>query len=377
MNKRIFILTLVFLGVVLTGWIYYVSAQAKAAASIEKISVDWWGSGHADKTSLAFTYWNTAEPAEIPAYCAKCHSGPAFLDFLGQDGSTEFKVDAPGPIERVITCEVCHNEKAHALEEVSFPSGEILKMADRSALCGTCHSGLSAGNQVTDAIRGKADDEVLPDAAFITPHYYYAATTAYGTQAKGGYEYPHKTYAGKFYHAEGVQNCTQCHDPHNLLIQKEYKGRNVDLCGACHPIVTGYADYKSIFVDGVDYDADGKVEGVYHEIEGVQEVLYEAIQHYAKEILGSPIIWADQNPYLFIDSNANGKADKEEINPMNVYSKFTPRLLRAGFNYQFSLKDPGGYVHNGKYMLQLLFDSIEDLASVVKVPINGLIRPVG
>ncbi len=98
MNKRIFILVLVFLGVFLAGWIYYLSSQTKAAALIEKISVDWWGSGHADVTSRSFTYWNTADPAEVPANCAKCHSGPAFLDFLGQDGSIQFKVDAPGPI---------------------------------------------------------------------------------------------------------------------------------------------------------------------------------------------------------------------------------------------------------------------------------------
>lgn len=376
MNKRIFILVLVFLGVFLAGWIYYLSSQTKSAASIEKISVDWWGSGHADVTSRSFTYWNTADPAEIPANCAKCHSGPAFLDFLGQDGSAEFKVDAPGPIERVITCEVCHNEKAHALEEVSFPSGEKLKVVEGNALCGTCHSGLSAGTRVASVISGKVDDVVVPDTTFITPHYYYAAATAFGTQAKGGYEYPGKTYVGKFYHAEGVQTCTQCHDPHSLRMQQEYQGKNVNLCGACHSNVTGFADYKSVFVDGVDYDADGKVEGVYHEIQGVQAVLYEAIQRYAKEVLGTPIVWTDQNPYLFIDSNGDGKADKEEVSRTNAYTKFTPRLLRAGFNYQFSLKDPAGYVHNGKYILQLLYDSIEDLASVVKAPFNGLVRPI-
>ena len=376
MNKRLFIIILVFLGLFLTGWIYYISSQTREAASINKISVDWWGSAHADVTAEAFTHWNEDDPPLIPPNCAKCHSGPSFIDFIGQDGSAEFSVDAPGPIERVITCEVCHNEKAHALENVTFPSGETLKLGEGDAICGTCHSGLTAGTRVTTVVADYGDDEVIPDASFVTPHYFYAATTAYGSEAKGGYEYSDKTYAGKFYHAEGVQTCTECHEPHNLRIQKEYKGENVNLCATCHSNVTGYPDYKEVFVDGVDYDADGIVEGLYHEIQGVQVALYRAIQLYASEVIGSPIIWADQHPYLFVDSNGNGEVDEDEVRRVNAYSKFTPRLLRAGFNYQFSIEDPGAYIHNGKYVLQLMYDSIEDLASVVKVTYSDLIRPV-
>jgi hypothetical protein len=59
----------------------------------------------------------------------------------------------------------------------------------------------------------------------------------------------------------------------------------------------------------------------------------------------------------------------------NQYVGFTPRLMRAAFNYQFSANDPAGYVHNGKYMLQLLYDSIEDLSQVTNVDMNGLVRP--
>jgi len=40
-------------------------------------------------------------------------------------------------------------------------------------------------------------------------------------------------------------------------------------------------------------------------------------------------------------------------------------LLRAGFNYQYSQKDPGAFVHNPQYVIQFLIDSIEDLGGDV------------
>ncbi|HUV16222.1 MAG TPA: cytochrome c3 family protein [Pelolinea sp.] len=375
MNKRLFVMLIVGLFAGLAGWVFYVSTQAKESASVQKISVDWWGSAHADVTAEAFVHWNEDEPPQVPPNCAKCHSGTAFIDFLGQDGSAAMKVDKPGLIESVITCTVCHNEKADVLELVTFPSGEEIRFDPGDALCGTCHSGLSAGSRVDSAAGGISDDEIVPDASFITPHYAFAAATSLGGEAKVGFEYPGKAYAGKFIHAEGVESCTQCHEPHNLRMQKDYTGENVSLCGACHSNVTGFADYRDVFVDGVDYDFDGTVEGVYHEIQGMQKFLMTSIQLYVKETLDTTIGWADAFPYLFVDTNGDGEISEDEAAFPNRYTQFTPRLMRAAFNYQFSAKEPGGYVHNGKYVLQLLYDAIEDLSTVVDAPLDGLVRP--
>jgi hypothetical protein len=41
----------------------------------------------------------------------------------------------------------------------------------------------------------------------------------------------------------------------------------------------------------------------------------------------------------------------------------------------FTVKEPGAYIHNGKYVLQLMFDSIEDLSAVSGVTTDGLTRP--
>jgi len=373
MNKRTFIIALVLIFCALIGWIIYVSYQAREARSVSEVSVDWWNSAHADASAEAFIHWNEDDPAEIPTYCAKCHSGQAFLDYLGQDGSTAMVVDNPGEINSVITCEVCHNEKADMLETVVFPSGVEINMGLNNALCGTCHSGNGAGTRVASASEGFTDDEIIPEASFITPHYAYSAAIVYGAEAQVGYQYDGKSYAGRFEHAEGVETCTQCHDPHSLRMRKDYGDAN--LCAACHSNVISFADYREVFVDGVDYDGDGAVEGTYHEIQGMQAVLLQTIQKYASEQFGQPIGWADQFPYLFKDTNNNGEIDGEEAAFSNQYDIFTPRLLRTAFNFQFSAKEPAGYVHNGDYVLQLLYDAIQDLSQVVEADTASLVRP--
>jgi len=373
MNKRTFIIALVLIACTLIGWYIYVSVQAQEARAVSEVSIDWWGSAHADAEAEAFIHWNEDDPAQIPINCAKCHSGKAFLDYLGQDGSTAMVVDNPGQINSVITCEVCHNEKADMLENVVFPSGIEINMGTGDALCGTCHSGNGAGTRVDSTSEGFSDDEIIPEASFITPHYAFAAATSFGAEAQVGYQYDGKSYVNRYEHAEGVETCTQCHDSHSLRMRKDYGDAN--LCAACHSNVTGYPDYREVYVDGIDYDGDGTIEGVYHEIQGTQAFLLDVIQEYASQELEQPIGWADQYPYLFKDTNDNGEIDGEEAAFPNQYDMYTPRLLRAAFNFQFSAKAPAGYVHNGKYVLQLLYDAIDDLSQVVETDTSALVRP--
>ena len=60
----------------------------------------------------------------------------------------------------------------------------------------------------------------------------------------------------------------------------------------------------------------------------------------------------------------------------NRYTKWTPRLLRAAYNYQYAQKDPGLFAHNPDYAAQFLYDSLEDLAAGgVKVDMTGMVRP--
>ena len=373
MNKRALLILLMFLVVLLTGWIYYVSSQVKQPEPVEKISVKWWDSAHADITAEAFVHWNEDEPSEVPVNCAKCHSGQGFLDYIGQDGSQSMYVDEPAAIESVISCEVCHNESSTSLETVIFPSGNEIILKSSDAICATCHSGMSAGSQVDSVSTGYADDEIIPDSSFINPHYAFAAATWAGSKGSGGYQYPTKEYSGQFTHAVGVQTCTQCHDPHSLHIEQDYE--NADLCSTCHSEVSNYKDYRNVNESGVDYDGNGEIEGLYYEIEGVRSILFEAVQQYTQEILAVGIGWADQYPYLFVDTDMDGDLSADEMAFPNAFSTFTPRLMRTMFNYQFSIKDPAGYVHNGTYILQLLYDSIEDISGVMPISFDLSTRP--
>ena len=68
---------------------------------------------------------------------------------------------------------------------------------------------------------------------------------------------------------------------------------------------------------------------------------------------------------------ANGQVDEGEAAYANRYAGWTPRLLRAAYNYQYATKDPGAFAHNGKYALQTLHDALEDLGRDVR----GITRP--
>ena len=61
----------------------------------------------------------------------------------------------------------------------------------------------------------------------------------------------------------------------------------------------------------------------------------------------------------------SGVADADETKFPNRYMAWTPRLLKAAYNYQFIIKDPGAYAHNSTYAIELLYDSLSDLGAKV------------
>jgi hypothetical protein len=87
----------------------------------------------------------------------------------------------------------------------------------------------------------------------------------------------------------------------------------------------------------------------------------------------TPIVYdGHSHPYFFQDTNGNGVRDADET---AGYKSFTPRLLRAAYNYQYAQKDPGAYAHNGKYIIQVMYDGIADLSTQVPVDMSRMTRP--
>jgi hypothetical protein len=307
----------------------------------------WAGSGHADAEAEAFVHWDEDDPAVVPARCAKCHSEGGYLDFLGADGTEAGVVNNDAAIGTSVTCIACHNAATATKSSVVMPSGLEITGLGPEARCMECHQGRESTVSVNASIEeaGVDDDATSEDLGFRNIHYFAAAATKYGTMAKGGYEYDGKTYDGNFGHVVEFDSCTECHSPHTLQVR-------VDDCAECHSGMSTAEDARDIRMPAslVDYDGDGDVsEGLFYEVEGMREALYGAIQAYAAEVAGTPIVYdAHAYPYWFTDAEER-------------FASWTPRLLRAAYNYQTATKDPGGYAHGGKYIIQLLFDSIEDL----------------
>lgn len=347
-------------------------AEAMAEPALEvPFLEEWMGSAHADAEAEAFVHWNEDDPQEVPPACARCHSTPGFQDYIGADGTAAGSVESPAPIGTLVECVACHNDVTLTMDSVVMPSGAEITGLGREARCMQCHQGRASTNSVNDAITeaGLTEDvdTVSEDLGFINIHYFAAAATKYGTVAKGGYQYDGKSYDSNFAHVDTFDTCVECHNPHTLEVR-------VEQCAACHSGVSTVEDLKNVRMPGslVDYDGDGDfTEGVYFELDGLRALLNEAIQAYAGEVVGTPIVYdSAAYPYFFIDTNADGEASPDEAAFPNRYATWTPRLLKAAYNYQVSSKDPGAFAHGGKYIIQLLFDSIEDLNAALSEPVD-------
>ena len=100
-------------------------------------------------------------------------------------------------------------------------------------------------------------------------------------------------------------------------------------------------------------------KGLKGEIDTMQEALLAAMSAYAESVGAAPIVYdSHAYPYFFNDAGEG-------------YATWTPRLARAAYNYQYAAKDPGVFAHNGAYMIQVLYDALEDIGADV----SGMTRP--
>jgi hypothetical protein len=346
--------------------------ESAPAASLPTTEIpyyaEWASSPHAKRGAEPFNHWN--KEGSIPVACARCHSTPGFLDYLGADGTAAGVVDHPAPIGTVITCVACHNSRTRALTSVTFPSGLKVENQGADARCMSCHQGVESTDSVARATEGLGDDAAEPKLQFINVHYAAAGATLYGAEARVGYEYPGKSYAGRFQHRAPYNHCTGCHETHTV----EIKFRD---CAACHREVSDKASLHRIRTSTIDRDGNGDVnEGIAQEIDHLRDRLLAAITDYAKTVANKPIAYKlEDYPYFFVDTNGNGVVDADEAKFPNRYNAWTPRLLRAAYNYQFVTKDPAAFAHNPTYAIQLLHDSLGDLGAKIRVDMGKAQRP--
>ena len=198
------------------------------------------------------------------------------------------------------------------------------------------------------------DDELSEALRFLNVHYFAAGASLFGAEAQGAYQYAGKEYVGRNEHVPGFDTCVECHDTHALEVIFEE-------CVDCHEGVASEEDLQNIRVSEVDYDGDGDVtEGVANEIETMSEALLLAMADYAAGTEGVDGIVYNSHAYPYFFNDAEER-----------YATWTPALLRAAYNYQYAQKDPGAFAHNGQYLIQALYDSLESMGADV----SGMTRP--
>jgi hypothetical protein len=309
--------------------------------------------GHFAGNTEPFRHWDGEEEGNgvVPGTCAKCHTAAGLPQFI-KEGAV-----ISNPASNGFQCSTCHDEanwpNRYQIASVTFPSGKAVSFAvdadgkpaaDDSNLCISCHQGRESTASVNKAIAatGAGDDEVAK-LSFRNVHYFAAGATLFGNDVQGAYQYANQTYLGQNV-VHPLNKCKDCHDVHKLEPKFE-------ACATCH----GDTKPENIRfnTDTTDWDGDGNVtEGIKGEIDTLAEALYAAIQSYA-ESHGSAITYDPAVYPYFLGEDGAG------------YAAWTPRLLRAAYNYQYVQKDPGAFVHNPKYVIQFLYDSIKDLGGNV------------
>ncbi|MEE8320655.1 MAG: hypothetical protein V3R68_02300 [Gammaproteobacteria bacterium] len=313
--------------------------------------------------------------------CVKCHTATGLPDFL-DDGLIN-RVDADGedfPHTQTngLLCTTCHTSPPalRSVPSVTAPNGAVLDLGDSSNLCLNCHTGR----------RGMADvhDELNDDPPWSPPsiHYYPAGAILYGTEVKGGYEFPGKNYMGlnTFPNHNGRFNtCVQCHmssvglyDGAPKVQTNHYvKKPNPADCVGCHGFDVSQPnpgmDPAKFEFSGIrpgsipDFDGDGNTsESMEDEILGLEA----AVTAQMGIVMNTPLVFYHGRYYG--DLNNNGIMDGDEDDRSNRTSYTTHATLKAAYNMRLLYSEPHAYIHNPFYLAQLLVDTIEHLGGSIK-----------
>lgn len=364
-------------------------------------------SGHFDTSAAAYRNWDEDTDHLVDPSCTRCHSVEGFL-FRVKYGIDQ---TIPAQLSSGMTCESCHEAGTsftplggqtparRYVKSVAFPypstatSTQITAVTinngadgtaaeDDSYLCMTCHQGRESTLTVNAA---NASPVATFTLSFKNVHYLPAGGTQYGNKAAVAYQYTGNTYVGPWNHGvayggaypQPADEKARCQFCHLQAGDHSFEPKVTTTCQDCHGDVTvdelTPADRPE---DNWDGDAGTKPKA---EVAAIAARLLTAIKGYcatAADALAPQegASYCAYNgvsyPYWFKDTNKNGIVDGGEGVNANAM-KFDSKGLRAAFNYQYSQKEPGAWAHNNKYIVQVLYDSIQD----VNGDLTGLVRP--
>jgi hypothetical protein len=356
---------------------------------------------HFDATSMAYRDWDSPSYT-VSTSCAQCHSSEGYKTYITNLSSSGEVSQVPkSPAIEGMPCESCHadgvfdslgNAKLRYVPYVFFPSNRTSQTGakkltngavgtaaeDPSFICMTCHQGRNSKQTIDDYFLWNTDPTKW---SFQNVHYAAVGGMLNGKDAQVGYEYSGKTYVGAWVHGSATNTrCTYCH----MQPAANGKASHVFMpdpanatCQACHGVTTDITQFGRIAgqlaLDTTDYNGNGNVtEKLETEIQSYADALYALIRTTSRAN-GAPLVYdPNANPYWFWDVNDNNIHDAGD---QASTGKWTVALMRACHNYQFFYKETAGWVHNRKYVMELLYDSIDDLNGGVANDVPTLTRP--
>jgi hypothetical protein len=286
--------------------------------------------------------------------CQGCHTNEGFIERV-KTGKVDTKKFVRYPSE--IGCFTCHaphdtgNFSLRMTRAVALANGAKFDRG-KGNLCASCHQ---ARRTPKDEVRARN----IPTDSWGA-HHGPQADMLSGTNA---YEYPGKKYSSSVHGLLPQADCVTCHmtlpngryslapsiGGHSFRLEGEvHEQPAVNAAGClssgCH---TEMKQAKGLpFFDRTapaDYDANGKVETIQQEIQGLYERLINTKGTGLLQTMKEPIYDPKGN---FIENNK---------------VQYPIEVVGALYNYKFVKEDGSKGIHNTTYAVQLLMDSIKAL----------------
>lgn len=278
--------------------------------------------------------------------CQRCHTSEGFIEYV-KTGTVEGYVDYPSQIG-CFTCHTPHKTGDFSLRTsapVTIATGDRFNKGSGN-LCVNCH-------------QSRSDVSTQIKAGTLAP--YFGAH--HGPEADiylgvNGAEFPGKRYGNSAHTFALRDSCVECHlarpegryslspgvGGHSFYTKGEVHGAtkiNAAACSDCHEDVDEDATGEFFNVMAkADYDDDGEIESAQAEVEG--------LLHRIVNGEGTGVLQNSSPPAYRTDGSWNSTRGLE----------FPEDIVRAVWNYKFVEEDRSFGIHNTKYAVQLLMDTI-------------------
>ncbi len=322
--------------------------------------VQWENSGHSEAI-WSNSFRTTGAPVgtnyNLNA-CVRCHDGQAFVNFTKGKPFDNSVAAGYGPLAHTkITCQTCHEPHSMGLRTAPASSDTLGNGYDYSSfnfgdgkICVNCHK----------YRRNNQSYVLTPMSPFWGPHYRGATDIFLG---QNGYTFG-ANLPSSIAHQNVENTCVGCHmsatpdtgTPARDKIgmhtwnmryvsdtQVEY--HNVTGCISCH---SGINKFEDIFAS-YDYDKDGNTEPFIVEVNGLLKKLAKLLPPFGSETINRNLISASPDSALF---------------------------KKAFWNYLYVNYDGSNGVHNPKYVVSLLQNTIENVYYAVFAGQIGAIQDV-